>query len=132
MNFLRAASQRLRTRLVGSKLFGEPLSYCQFGDSSQVALLKNNFGTIARCERALDIFFHFDNLEGCTSSDLALGDDVEFSVIRDDKSKKPAAVRYGSVPGRPCEHFLKCMRKLYILSTSWCPAIKVQLCTIFG
>lgn len=61
----------------------------------QVALLKNNFGTIARCEQALDIFFHFDNLEGCAPTDLAVGDDVEFSVIRDEKSKKPAAMRYG-------------------------------------
>lgn len=55
--------------------------------------MKNNFGTIARCERALDIFFHFDNLGGCSSSDLAVGDDVEFSVSRDEASKKLAAVR---------------------------------------
>ena len=62
----------------------------------QIALLKNNFGTIACCERARDVFFHFDSLEGCISSDLAVGDDVEFNVSRDETSKKLAAVRCGS------------------------------------
>lgn len=95
--------------------------------SLQVALLKTNFGTIARCERALDIFFHFDNLEGCTSSELAVGDDVEFSVIRDEKSKKPAAVRYGSVPGHSFEHSLKFMRNRVNHRIGWYPAATVHI-----
>lgn len=89
MNLFRADPQRL----VGMQLMSEPLA--KFEIFSQVALLKTNFGTIARCERALDIFFHFDSLEGCTSSDLSVGDDVEFSVIREEKSRKRTAVRYG-------------------------------------
>ena len=57
-------------------------------------MLKNNFGTIRGCERVVDVFFHFDALEdGLTPADLAVGDDVEFSVHKDPSTKKVAAVR---------------------------------------
>ena len=62
--------------------------------SSQFAMLKNNFGTIRGCERAVDVFFHFDALDdGLAPADLAVGDDVEFSVQKDAVTKKVAAVR---------------------------------------
>ena len=34
-------------------------------------MLKNHFGTIRCCERALDVFFHFDDLQGCLPADLS-------------------------------------------------------------
>ena len=57
-------------------------------------MLKNNFGTIRGCERVVDVFFHFDALdESLAPADLAVGDDVEFSVHKDPATKKVAAVR---------------------------------------
>jgi cold shock CspA family protein len=57
-------------------------------------MLKNNFGTIRGCERVVDVFFHFDALEDAlVPADLAVGDDVEFSVHKDPGTKKVAAVR---------------------------------------
>ena len=57
-------------------------------------MLKNNFGTIRGCERVVDVFFHFDALDdGLASAELAVGDDVEFSVQKDPATKKLSAVR---------------------------------------
>ena len=50
----------------------------------QVQVLKNNFGFIRCCQRAGDIFFHYTSLAaGISQHDLAKGDDVEFTVIKD-------------------------------------------------
>ena len=57
-------------------------------------MLKTNFGTIRGCERVVDVFFHFEALEeGLVPADLAVGDDVEFSVQKDPATKKLSAVR---------------------------------------
>lgn len=46
----------------------------------QVSVLKNNFGFIKACERAADLMFHAEGLEGLSIQDLKEGDEVEFEV----------------------------------------------------
>jgi hypothetical protein len=47
----------------------------------QIRLLKNNFGFINCCERHEDLIFNFAELaDGLTIADMAVGDDVEFTV----------------------------------------------------
>ncbi|KAK9839823.1 hypothetical protein WJX81_004168 [Elliptochloris bilobata] len=41
------------------------------------------FGFIRACERAGDVFFHLSALSGCDAGELAIGDDVEFSIARE-------------------------------------------------
>ncbi len=57
--------------------------------SAQIKTLKpaadggGGFGFIRACERSADVFFHFSALAGCGPGDLAVGDDVEFTVARE-------------------------------------------------
>ncbi|KAK9825992.1 hypothetical protein WJX74_003805, partial [Apatococcus lobatus] len=46
----------------------------------KVSVLKNNFGFIKPCERAADLMFHAEGLEGLSLRDLSEGDEVEFEV----------------------------------------------------
>ncbi|BDA49818.1 probable cold shock domain-containing protein E1 [Coccomyxa sp. Obi] len=59
------------------------------------------FGFIRACDRAADVFFHFSQLSDVAPADLAPGDDVEFSVVREplpDAPKRIVAHRVTRAP----------------------------------
>ena len=49
------------------------------------------FGFIRACDRAADVFFHFSQLSDVAPADLAPGDDVEFTVVREPLPDAPKA-----------------------------------------
>jgi cold shock CspA family protein len=50
------------------------------------------FGFIRACDRAADVFFHFSQLSGVAAAELAPGDDVEFSVVREPLPDAPKRI----------------------------------------
>lgn len=50
------------------------------------------FGFIRPCDRAADLFFHFSQLSGVAPAELAPGDDVEFSVVREPTADAPKRI----------------------------------------
>ncbi|PSC71991.1 Cold shock domain-containing [Micractinium conductrix] len=74
---------------------GDPLGGRQLG---RVALLKKEFGFIRQMDRPGDMFFHFSQLEGWSSDDVKVGDDVEYTVRRDRDGTKLSAVQIRRAP----------------------------------
>lgn len=69
----------------------------------RVALLKKEFGFIRQMARPGDLFFHFSQLQkdgGLTASDIKVGDDVEYEVIRDKNGKLSAQSICRAPPGK--------------------------------
>ncbi|XP_032238045.2 cold shock domain-containing protein E1 isoform X2 [Nematostella vectensis] len=67
-----------------------------YGNSSEretgiIEKLLHSYGFIQCCERELRIFFHYSQYKG-DLDDLRIGDEVEFGVSCDQRSKKPVAV----------------------------------------
>ena len=50
------------------------------------------FGFIRACDRAADVFFHFSQLSDVAPADLAPGDDVEFTVVREPLPDAPKRI----------------------------------------
>ncbi|KAG7670426.1 hypothetical protein KSW81_002989 [Nannochloris sp. 'desiccata'] len=65
----------------------------------RVTLLKKEFGFIRQVLRAGDLFFHFTQLEGIDSTEIKVGDDVEFSIRRDRDGKLSAQAVKRASPG---------------------------------
>lgn len=80
---------------------------CHSGPPAQrrlgrVTLLKKEFGFIRQVDRPGDLFFHFSQLEkdgGLTASDINVGDDVEYEVVKDKNGKMSAQCIRRAAPG---------------------------------
>jgi cold shock CspA family protein len=65
----------------------------------RVTLLKKEFGFIRQVLRAGDLFFHFTQLDGIDSTEIHVGDDVEYSIRRDRDGKLSAQAVKRAAPG---------------------------------
>jgi len=65
----------------------------------RVTLLKKEFGFIRQVLRAGDLFFHFTQLEGIETTEIKVGDDVEYSIRRDRDGKLSAHTVKRAAPG---------------------------------